>query len=128
MESVLLTPENNRVHLHTRDDIRAVRIDRLVSENEMTFAHYPALALAIIDEANLALWNQELYTYTQPDTPNLATVDRTFAVWEKRAVITDVTLNAGPIQAPTTSSRSLPNTLGSCSPRVPTVGDRVSPE
>lgn len=82
MESVLLTPENNRVHLHTRDDIRAVRIDRLVSENEMTFAHYPALALAIIDEANLALWNQELYTYTQPDTPNLATVDWTFAVWE----------------------------------------------
>ena len=53
---------------------------------------------------------------------------RTFAVWAKRAVIPDVTLNAGPIQAPTTSSRSLPNSLGSCSPRVPTVGDRVSPE
>ena len=53
---------------------------------------------------------------------------RTFAVWAKRAVIPDVTLNAGPIQAPTTSSRSLPNSLGSCSPRVPTVGGRVSPK
>src|SRR5262249_62140436 len=53
---------------------------------------------------------------------------RTFAVWAKRAVIPDVTLNAGPTQAPTTSSRSLPNPLGSCSPRVPTVGGRVSPE
>jgi hypothetical protein len=51
-----------------------------------------------------------------------------FAVWAKRAVIPDVTLNAGPTQAPTTSSRSLPNPLGSCSPRVPTVGGRVSPE
>src|SRR3954468_20687667 len=51
-----------------------------------------------------------------------------FAVWAKRAVIPDVTLNAGPTQAPTTSSRSLPNPLGSCSPRVPTVGARASPE
>ena len=34
---------------------------------------------------------------------------RTFAVWEKRAVIPDVTLNAGQTQAPTTSSRSLPS-------------------
>jgi hypothetical protein len=34
---------------------------------------------------------------------------RTFAVWAKRAVIPDVTLNAGPTQAPTTSSRSLLN-------------------
>jgi hypothetical protein len=30
-------------------------------------------------------------------------------VWVKRAVIPDVTLNAGPTQAPTTSSRSLPS-------------------
>lgn len=82
MKSVLLTPENNRLHLHARDDIRAVRVDRLVSENEMTFAHYPALSLAIIDEANLVLWSEELYPYAPPDTPNEATVSRTFAVWE----------------------------------------------
>lgn len=81
-DSVLLTPLGNRIHLHARDGIRSVRIERLVSENEMTFAHYPALSLAIIDEANLVLWSEELYTYTQPDTPNLATVDRRFAVWE----------------------------------------------
>jgi len=32
-----------------------------------------------------------------------------FTVWAKRAVIPDVTLNAGQTQAPTTSSRSLPS-------------------
>lgn len=85
-DSVLLTPTGNKVHLHTRDDIRSVRVDRLVSENELTFAHYPALSLAIADEADLVLWNEELYAFAPPDKPDEAIVGRTFAVWESLTI------------------------------------------
>lgn len=86
MNSVLLTPENNRVHLHARDGIRSVRIDRLVSENELTFAHYPSLSLATYDEAGFLLWTEELYSYAHADRPQEAPVDQTFAVWESLTI------------------------------------------
>lgn len=86
-DTVLLTPENNRVHLHARDQIRAVRIDKLVSENELTVAHYPALTLVVLDEANLVLWSDELHpTAAHPDEPRQARVERTFAVWDSLTI------------------------------------------
>ncbi|GAB2562251.1 hypothetical protein [Spirosoma aerophilum] len=86
---VLLTPTGNKVHLHARDDIRSVRVDRLVSENDLTFAHYPALSLAIVDEADLVLWSEELYPYALPETPSEAIIGRTFAVWESLTIEID---------------------------------------
>lgn len=85
-DSVLLTPQGNRVHLHAHDDIRAIRVDRLVSENEMTFAHYPALSLFVADEAGLVLWSEEMYAYAPPETPKEALLGRTFAVWENLTI------------------------------------------
>ncbi|GAB4053465.1 hypothetical protein GCM10028810_58910 [Spirosoma litoris] len=81
-DSVLLTPTGNKVHLHARDAIRSVRVDRLVSENELSFDHYPALSLSIADESGLVLWSEEVYTYTLPERPGEARIGRTFAVWE----------------------------------------------
>lgn len=86
-DTVLLTPQNNWVHLHARDEIRAVRIEKLVWETELTVAHYPALTLAVIDEANLMLWSDELHPMVaHPDEPRLAIVERTFAVWDSLTI------------------------------------------
>ncbi|MEZ0487586.1 hypothetical protein [Fibrella aquatica] len=85
-DSVLLTPTGNKVHLHTRDAIRSVRVDHLVSENEFTFAHYPALSLSIADEAGLILWSEEVYAYTLSENPEIALIGRTFAVWESLTI------------------------------------------
>lgn len=85
-DSVLLTASGNKVHLHTRDDIRSVRVDRLISENELTFAHYPALSLSIADEADLVLWSEEMYAYALPEKPDEARIGRTFAVWESLTI------------------------------------------
>ncbi|XAZ82154.1 hypothetical protein A6C57_27890 (plasmid) [Fibrella sp. ES10-3-2-2] len=85
-DNVLLTPTGHQVHLHARDGIRSVRIDRLASENELTFAHYPALSLAIYDESGFMLWSDELHTYARPDSPHEAIIDRTFAVWESLTI------------------------------------------
>lgn len=74
------------MHLHARDDIRSVRVDRLVSENELTFAHYPALSLFIADKAGLVLWSEEVYAYALPEKPNEAQIGRTFAVWESLTI------------------------------------------
>ncbi len=63
IDSVLLTPTGNKVHLHARDYSRSVRLNRLISENELTFAHYPVLSLSIADEAGLVLWSEEVYAY-----------------------------------------------------------------
>lgn len=85
-DSVLLTPTGNKVHLHTRDAIRSVRVDHLVSENEFTFVHYPALSLSIADEADLVLWSEEVYTYALPEKHKVARIGRTFAVWESLTI------------------------------------------
>lgn len=85
-DSVLLTPTGNKVHLHACDGIRSVRIDRLVSENELTFAHYPSLSLAICDESGFMLLSEELHTYAQPEKPKEARINRTFAVWESLTI------------------------------------------
>lgn len=85
-DSVLLTPTGNKVHLHARDAIRSVRVDRLVSENELTFAHYPALSISIADESNLILWSEEVYAYSLPQKPDEAQIGRTFAVWESLTI------------------------------------------
>lgn len=85
-DNVLLTPTGHQVHLHARDGIRSVRIDRLVSENELTFAHYPALSLATYDESGFILWSDELHTYAHPDGLQEATINRTFAVWESLTI------------------------------------------
>src|SRR6185503_12474367 len=98
------------------------------------FAHEPERRVAEPGERHDVTLRPFIDVGARPYTPSTTTYGgvlasiRTFAVWAKRAVIPDVTLNAGQTQAPTTSSRSLPNPLGSCSPRVPTVGDRVSPK
>lgn len=85
-DNVLLTPTGHQVHLYARDGIRSVRIDRLVSENELTFAHYPALSLATYDESGFMLWGDELHTYASPDSPQEATICRTFSVWESLTI------------------------------------------
>jgi hypothetical protein len=58
----------------------------LVSENELSFTLYPALSLAIFDDANLVLWSEELHTYTQADTPKKAHIGRDFTVWESLTI------------------------------------------
>lgn len=77
---MLLTPWGDRVHFHARDNIQAVRIIRLVSENEQPFAYY--LTLAVVDEAGLVLWSEELSSFARPDKPQVAVIERDFAVWE----------------------------------------------
>ncbi|RCR66997.1 hypothetical protein [Larkinella punicea] len=79
-DSMLLTPWGDRVHFHARDNIQAVRIIRLVSENEQPFAYY--LTLAVVDEAGLVLWSEELSSFARPDKPQVAVIERDFAVWE----------------------------------------------
>ncbi len=86
MNSILLTPEKNRFQLFKRDGISIVRIDRLVSENEMSFTHFPALSLAVFDDANLVLWSEELHTYVQADTPKEASIGRDFSVWDSLTI------------------------------------------
>jgi hypothetical protein len=86
IDSVLLTPTGNKVHLHARDNIRSVRVNRLISENELTFAHYPALSLSIADEAGLVLWSEEIYAYALPEKPDEALIESTFAVWESLTI------------------------------------------
>ncbi|WP_138994289.1 hypothetical protein [Larkinella sp. C7] len=81
-DSVLLTPWGDRVHFHARDNIQAVRIIRLVSENEQPFASDSALSLAVVDEAGLVLWREELSSFARPDSPQVAVIERDFAVWE----------------------------------------------
>lgn len=88
-DNVLLTPTGNQVHLHARDGIRSVRIDRLVSENELMFAYYPALSLAIHDESGFMLWSEELHTYPQPEKPQEASIGKTVAVWESLTISID---------------------------------------
>lgn len=85
-DNVLLTPTGHRVHLHARDGIRSVRIERLVSENELSFAHYPSLSLATYDESGFMLWNEELHTHAHSDRPQEAIIDQTFAVWDSLAI------------------------------------------
>ncbi len=80
-DSILFTSQNNRIHLDARDGIRAVRINEIVPEDEMTLVHYPALRLAVIDESDLVLWSDELYKHIQPEAPGRAFISRTFAVW-----------------------------------------------
>lgn len=82
IDSVLLTPTGNKVHLHARDDSRSVQVNRLISENELTFAHYPVLSLSIADEAGLVLWSEGVYAYVFPEKPDEAQIESTFAVWE----------------------------------------------
>ena len=86
MDSSLLTLENNRFHLHACDGIRAVRIDRLVAENDQPFTHDPGLSLNVTDEDNLVLWSEKLASFAQPDTPAVAYVGREFAVWESLTI------------------------------------------
>lgn len=85
-DHVLLTPTGNRVHLHARDGIRSVRIDRLLSENELMFAHYPALSLSIADEAGLVQWSEEVNAYALPEKPDEAQFGRTFAIWDSLTI------------------------------------------
>ena len=63
-----------------------MRVDRLVSENELTFDHYPALSISIADESNLILWSEEVYAYALPQKPDEAQIGRTFAVWESLTI------------------------------------------
>jgi hypothetical protein len=81
-DRILLTPWGDRVHFHARDNIQAVRIIRLVSENERPLAYYATLTLAVVDEAGLVLWSEELSSFARPDKPQVAVVERDFAVWE----------------------------------------------
>lgn len=85
-DNILLTPTGHQVRLHARDGIRSVRIDRLVSGNELTFAHYPSLSLATYDESGFMFWSEELHTYAHPDRAQEAMIDQTFAVWESLTI------------------------------------------
>lgn len=82
MESILLTPENNRFHLHNRDAIRAVRIDRFVLDGDRSFINYPVLSVVVIDETNLVLWEEAIHTFVSTERVNEAIVNRVFAVWD----------------------------------------------
>lgn len=81
-DSILLTPWGNQVHFHARDNIQVVRILRLVSENEHPIVSFSALSLAVVDEAGFVLWSVDLSTYARSDSPQVAVIERDFAVWE----------------------------------------------
>ncbi|CCH03612.1 hypothetical protein FAES_pFAES01122 (plasmid) [Fibrella aestuarina BUZ 2] len=85
-DNVLLTPTGHQFHLHARDGIRSVRIDRVVSENDLSFAHYPALSLSVYDEANFLLRSEELHAHVQPGEPSQAHLSKTFALWESLTI------------------------------------------
>lgn len=85
-ERVLLTPLGNRLHLHARDQIHAVQIDRLVSEVALPVASYPSLALFVRDEADLVLWREDLSSFGQPGNPAEAIIGKTFAVWDQLTI------------------------------------------
>lgn len=90
-DNILLTPTGHQVHLHARDGIRSVRIDRLVLANDLTFAHDLTLSLAIYDEAGFMLWSEGLTTYFQSEDLKEAPVGQTFAVWESLTIGIDGT-------------------------------------
>jgi|GEM_PF-5633911 len=104
--NVLLTPTGHQVHLHARDGIRSVRIDRLVSENELTFAHYPSLSLTTYDESGFMLWSEELQTYAHLDRPQQAIIDQTFAVWESLTIGIDRDRNGRYVEAESTQGEA----------------------
>lgn len=85
-ERVLLTPLGNRLHLHARDQIRAVQIDRLVSEVALPVAPDPSLALFVRDEADLVLWREDLSSFVRPGNPVEAIIGKTFAVWDQLTI------------------------------------------
>ena len=93
MDSVLFTSENNRLQLHNRDGVSSVRVDRLMSETDKPFDNYPGLALAVSDEANLALWSEELSPYINPNNRCETIIGKTFAVWES------LMMGVGPVGA-----------------------------
>lgn len=88
-DNVLLTQTGHQVHLHARDGIRSVCIDRLASETGLTFAHDSTLSLAIYDEAGFVLWSEKLENYSQSENPTEASVGQTFAVWESLTISID---------------------------------------
>lgn len=90
-DNVLLTSAGRQVHLHARDGIRSVRIDRLVSETGLAFAHDSTLSLAVYDEAGFMLWSEELDIYSHSEDPQEAPVGQTFAVWESLTIGVDFT-------------------------------------
>lgn len=81
MESLLLTPENNTLHLHARDGISSVYINYLMLENGQSFSQYPTLVMTVIDEDNLVLWSDGLQPYYQSQTATEARIEQSFAIW-----------------------------------------------
>ncbi|GAB3788091.1 hypothetical protein GCM10028818_54160 [Spirosoma horti] len=86
MESLLLTPENNALHLHARDGISSVQINYLVLETGQPFSHYPTLVMTIIDEDNLVLWSNRLQTYYQSQNATEARIEQSFAIWDQLTI------------------------------------------
>lgn len=81
-EPVLLTHTNTRLHLHARDNIRAVRIDRIIASHDRPVAAGLRFRLRVLDEAGLPLWHYDTFSYAQSDEPEERMIDRTFAVWD----------------------------------------------
>jgi len=86
MESLLLTPENNALHLHARDGITSVHINHLILENGQSFNQYPSLVLSILDEDKLVLWSDGLQPYYQSQTATEARIEQSFAIWDQLTI------------------------------------------
>lgn len=86
MESLLLTPENNALHLHARDGISSVQINYLVLETGQPFSQYPSLVLSILDEDKLVLWSDGLQPYYQSQTATEARIEQSFAIWDQLTI------------------------------------------
>ncbi|MCX6213586.1 hypothetical protein [Spirosoma sp.] len=86
MESLLLTPENNALHLRARDGISSVQINYLVLETGQPFSHYPTLVMTVIDEDNLVLWSNRLQTFYQSQNATEARIEQSFAIWDQLTI------------------------------------------
>lgn len=96
LQSVLLTPTNNRLHLHAKDNIRAVRIDRVIIVNASALEGSYTLTLTIWDEDNLQLWSYD--EVIDREDKNEVLIDRIFAVWDTMTVAINANDKVGPLQ------------------------------